>query len=93
MSIAEVITEWDILNRIVDTDHSEWPAELAQAILRIDIPQEDRQRLHELLEKNNEGDLTETEKRTLKSYRNVSLVLDILRSKARLALREKKGEA
>jgi hypothetical protein len=87
MSVSESITEWDLLNHIVQSDHSEWPTALAEAILRIDMPTEDRQRLHELLEQNNRRELSDSEKRTLKSYRNVSLVLDILRSKARLALR------
>lgn len=93
MSVSESITEWDLLNHIVQSDHSEWPTALAEAILQIDMPPEDRQRLHELLEQNNRRDLSDSEKRTLKSYRNVSLVLDILRSKARLALRNRNVQA
>ncbi|HZZ29438.1 MAG TPA: hypothetical protein VFE46_15680 [Pirellulales bacterium] len=92
MSIAEPITEWDILNRIVRSDHSEWPTELAEAILRIEIPKEDRQRVHELLVKNQNDELTASEKRTLESYRNVSVLLDIVRSKARMATRKTSGQ-
>jgi hypothetical protein len=92
MSIAEPITEWDILSRIVRSDHSEWSTELAQAILRIEIPEEDRQRVHELLVKNQSDELTPSEKRTIESYRNVSVLLDILRSKARMATRKTSGQ-
>ena len=88
MSVAEPTTEWELLDRVIQADHSEWPIALAEAILRMEFSERDRTQLHDLLIKNQSDALTPIEQRSLESYRNVSLLFDLLRAKARLVIKK-----
>jgi hypothetical protein len=80
-------TEAAILSRLVRPDRGDLSLELAQVILAFDFDEQERKRLHELVVKNQEGNLTRDEEEELASYRRVGYFVDLLRSKARLVLK------
>jgi hypothetical protein len=79
--------ETAILTRAIQPDKRNLSAPVARAILRIQLDPRDRERLHELLVKNQEKRLTADESGELASYLHVGLVIDILQAKARGSLR------
>ena len=78
----------DILTRFVQPNRAQFSPELADAILKLDIDKKDRERMHELVVKNQEDSLTEAEAEELDSYRRVGYFIDLMRSKARISLKE-----
>jgi hypothetical protein len=81
-------TEADILTRFVQPNRAHFSAELAEAVLKLDFDKKDRERMHELVVKNQENSLTEAEAEELESYRRVGYFIDLMRSKARISLKE-----
>lgn len=79
--------ETAILTRAIQPNNHNLSATAARAILRIQLDPLDRQRLHELLVKNQEGKLTADERSELDSHLHVGMLLDLLQAKAHLALR------
>jgi hypothetical protein len=78
--------ETAILTRAIQpTNHDLSPA-AARALLRIQLDPSDRDRLHELLVKNQEGALTTDERDELDSYLHVGLLIDLLQAKAHAVL-------
>jgi len=61
--------------------------EAARAILALDFAPADRERMHQLAVKNQDGLMTESEQQELDSYRRVGRLLDLLSSKARQSFR------
>ena len=76
--------EATILGRIIRADDLSPTA--ARAFLKLTFPQVDRQRMHELAVRNQEGALTPAEARELDSYRRVGRLLDLLAARARRSL-------
>lgn len=60
--------------------------EKAEAIVSLAFSPEDEQRMRELMERNNQGSLTESERAEMEGFRRVGTLLGILQSRARLAL-------
>ena|SRR5882724_447224 len=79
--------ETAILTRAIQPDNHNLSATAARALLRIQLHPHDRQRLHELLGKNQEDTLTTDERGELESYLHVGMLVDLLQAKARAALR------
>jgi len=77
-----------ILNRVLKAHASRFTAEVARSILQLKFDQNDIDRINALAEKNRRGTLTETEQQELQSYLLVGHLLDLLHSKARLALKQ-----
>ena len=75
-----------ILARVIRPDDSLSPT-AARALLKLGFPADDRQRMHELVTKNQDDSLTATEKRELESYRRVGRMLDLLAARARRSLK------
>jgi hypothetical protein len=86
MSIASSHDELSILRRVVDPENGNLAPAAAEAILRLDLEVNDRNRMHQLLEKNRTGELTSSEVEELENYCRVGRFLDIIRSKARHSL-------
>ena len=84
---AATLNETAILSRVIQPSRGDLPTEAAEAILRFDFDPVDRQQMHELIQKNQEGELSLEEQRDLESYRQVGRLLDLMRSKARMSLR------
>lgn len=75
-----------ILARVIQVDQDDLPPAAAKALLKLSFTPQDRDRMHDLAVKNQGGGLTEAEQRELESYRRVGRLLDLLASRARLAL-------
>jgi hypothetical protein len=76
-----------ILNRVIKPWESTLSPAEARAILKLNFDARDRQRIYELAVKNQEGELSAPEQAELQGYLYVGLLLDLLRSKARLSLK------
>jgi hypothetical protein len=77
-----------ILSRVIRPDKDDLPAEQAKALLRFKFEQSDLDRLHELVVKNQDDDLTPAEKEELEGYLRISAFLDLMHAKARYSLRK-----
>ena len=83
--------ETAILTRAIQPNNHNLSAIAARAILRIQLDPHDRQRLHELLVKNQEDVLTTDERSELDSHLHVGMLLDLLQAKAHASLRPRNG--
>jgi hypothetical protein len=77
-----------IWNRLLHSDPASMSAEAAGFFLGLAFHPRDLDRMHELTAKNQAGELTSEEQEELQNYRQVGLVLDLFRARARLALRQ-----
>jgi hypothetical protein len=75
-----------ILSRVIEPDKPTLSPEAARSILALELTPEDKERMQELLDKNQEGSLTAHEQQQLDSYRRVGRLIDLLCAKARLSL-------
>ena len=69
------------------------PAQVARLILRWQFSGNDRQRMHDLLDKAKAGRLSTAEKADAETYERVGHMLSILKAKARKSLRAKRPVA
>jgi hypothetical protein len=60
--------------------------EKAEAIVSLAFSPEDEDRMRALMERNNQGTLTDAERDEMEGFRRVGTLLGILQSRARLAL-------
>jgi hypothetical protein len=77
-----------ILSRVLQAHASSFTPEAARSILQLKFEQMDLDRMNILAEKNRLGMMTEAEQQELQSYLLVGHLLDLLHSKARLALKQ-----
>jgi hypothetical protein len=77
-----------ILSRLVKPNRADFSPEVAEALLKLDFDPTDRQRMHELAVKGQEGSLSEEEEEELGSYRRIGYFVDLMRSKARFSLKK-----
>jgi hypothetical protein len=75
-----------ILARVIQTEQDDLSPEVAATFLKLSFPLWNRDRMHELVVKNQDGALNEPEQRELDSYRRVGRMLDLLAARARRAL-------
>lgn len=68
--------------------HTSQSIEAANAILQLDFSGDQQERMHELASKARAGDLSEAERSEADSFERVSSLLGILRSKARMTLKQ-----
>jgi len=87
MSLAVANSEAVILSRAIEPHDGNLSPDAARSLLQIKLPGTDRRRLHELAEKAAQATLTSEEERELENYRNVGRLLELLKSKARLSLK------
>lgn len=76
-----------ILSRAFD-GQAAMPAAAAELILRARFPEADVKRVEELLERKQEGPLSEREESQLLDYLQADCVLTVLKAKARQSLRK-----
>jgi hypothetical protein len=91
MSTATTMTESAIWGRVIRPESGDMPTEAAQYFLNLAFDQADLDQIHDLATRNQAGELTAQESEALRNFRQVGLQLDLLRSKARLALRNANG--
>lgn len=87
MSATATSHEGPILRRIFRPEQGDLPAAAAQWLLTVDFAGEDHARMAELLEKAREGDLTPVEDAELEDYGDVGRMLELLKAKAKVTLR------
>ncbi len=75
-----------ILSRVIEAEQEDLSPAAAKALLKQHFTQSDRDRMHELAVKNQEGSLTSTEQTELASYLRVGRFLDLLAARARRSL-------
>ena len=93
MNPLAVNSEADIFGRLIDTEVGELTKELAANILRVGFAEADHQKMHELEEKNQTGELTREEREELDHYMIVGDMLGIWQSKARQVLQQDQTSA
>jgi hypothetical protein len=76
-----------IFARLFDPDRIDLSPEAAQALLKVTFDQGDRDRMHQLIVKNRDGNLTPEEEAELDSFLQVGCILDVMHAKAHLVLR------
>lgn len=79
-------TEAAIWTRVIHPD-GEISQEAARTLLKLEFPESDQQRMHELAVKAQEGTLTSEEESAIDNYERVGTMLAILKSKARKILK------
>jgi len=75
-----------ILARVIQAEKDDLSPAAAKALLRLHFIPSDRERMHALATKHQEGNLTVAEERELDSYRRVGRLLDLLGARARRSL-------
>jgi len=80
-----------ILARLFQTGRGEMTRQLARHILGLGFPEEDRARMHDLAERNQEGTLTPEDLEELDYYVTAADWLSLLQSQARKKLGAKPG--
>jgi len=83
-----MINEAEILSRVIAPEEPTLPPDTAKILLSFDFPEEDRARMEQLAEKAREGTLTPEEQAEIDCYERVGHFLSLLRSKARLSLKQ-----
>ena len=64
------------------------PADSAQGILSIEFSNTDEARMQDLIDRNNQGTLSDAEKHEMESFRRVGRFLAIVQARARLQLKQ-----
>jgi hypothetical protein len=72
----------------MEPDSNGLPPEVARSLLALRFSQSDRDRMNELAQRNQEGALTDAERRELEAYVNVGDVLALIHLKAQESLEE-----
>ncbi len=75
-----------ILGRLIRPERDDLTPDAARSILGLDFDDDDRDRMHALSLRAQQGTLTEEERGELANYRGVGRMLELLRSKARRSL-------
>lgn len=76
-----------IWERVIHPERGDLPPEAARYFLSLAFEPADIDQMHRLAEKNRQGTLDKNEQEALRAYRQMGLQLDLLKSKARLALK------
>ena len=82
-----------ILARVIMPKRDNLPQAAAKALMDLEFNEEDRQRMHELAEKNQDGKLSTAEKEELREYLRVGRLLDLLSAMARRSLKKRRRVA
>jgi hypothetical protein len=75
-----------IFGRLIASDQEDLPPDLAQYLLRLSFPRQDRERVNELAAKARAGSLSVEERDELERYNLAGDVLALWQSKARRSL-------
>jgi hypothetical protein len=80
-------TEAAILGRVLEAENGNLSREVAESWLKLKLPAADQRRLCELSSKAKENTLRPEEETLLENYLHVGRLVDLMKSKARLSLR------
>jgi len=85
-SSAIVDDEATIIGRAIRPDDGDWPADVANAMLRITVAPKDVTRMNELAELARRGELSSDEEMEIENYRRAGRLVEMFKAKARLSL-------
>lgn len=80
--------EASILSRAIAPDSGTWSPSVAQGILSLTLSSADRDRMNDLAAKAGDGALDADEQLEIESYRQACRLLDLMKAKARLSLKQ-----
>jgi hypothetical protein len=83
-------SEAAILTRVIEPDKPTFSPESARDILALDFSPDDKERMHQLSVKAQDGTLTADEEDAITNYERVGHLLNILQSKARRSLKSRR---
>jgi hypothetical protein len=75
-----------ILARVIEPDKPTLSPAAARSLLELEFTPEDEARMHQLLDRNQQGRLTKQERHELETYRRIGRLIDLLCAKARVSL-------
>lgn len=78
-----------VFARIIAAQNGDLPPDLARYLLSLDFPEDDKERMRALAERNQAGDLSPVERDELGGYVKAGHLLALLQSKARKSLKRK----
>jgi aminoglycoside phosphotransferase (APT) family kinase protein len=81
-------SELQILSEVINSEVGDLSASVAQALLQWRFTQSARDRMTELAERNQRGDLSESEREELDRYLRVGGLVNLVQAKARLSLQK-----
>lgn len=84
-------TETAILGRIIEPAKPAMSPTVARMVLEWEFAEEDRKRMHELLEKSKSGEMSRAERAEAEVYERVGTILSMLQLKAKRSLRVKRN--
>jgi hypothetical protein len=88
MSSSPRNDEASILSRAIAPDSATWAPGIAHGILSLTLSSSDRDRMNELAAKARDGSLGADEQLEIESYRQACRLLDLMKAKARLSLKQ-----
>ena len=88
MSSSPRNDEASILSRAIDPDGGTWTPAVAQGILSLALSAPDRERMNELAARSRDGSLGADEQLEIESYRQACRLLDLMKAKARVSLKQ-----
>jgi hypothetical protein len=87
MSVSLDTTEAAILNRVFLPVAGGWSPAAAEAIMSLRFADDDRERMLQLLERSQSDEATAEEHVELEHYRHVGKMLELMKSRARVSLK------
>jgi hypothetical protein len=80
--------EANVWTRVIHPEQGDLPSSAAQALAELRFDKVDLEVMRTLAQRNQAGELSPDEQQSLQTYRRIGMILDLLRSKARLSLRQ-----
>lgn len=93
MATGTQVNEITIFGRLIESGEGGLSPQAARYILSIGFGPEERERMHLLAQKAQEGTLTAAEKIEIDGYERVGTLLSIWKSKARKALKQHRRDS
>ncbi len=93
MTVAFEKDQVAILSRALAPEAGTLSPDAANSILEIDLSEDDKSELQRLAASAQDGSLSETDNEALESYRHVGRIIEILKSKARISLKNARPNA
>ena len=86
---AKQIIELDVWSEVIASDNGDMPPDHARAVLSWQFNDAARRHMTKLADRNNNGELSASERDELEAYVHVGQVIAILQAKARLSLKRR----
>ena len=87
MDSLQTSSESEILSRVIAPENGNLPDQVAKALLGLAFPRDDVLRMKQLAEKNQRGEISESEQDEMERYSRVGNLINLLQSKARRSLK------